>query len=95
MQQDSQRYAQERPLEQQDLEAPRISAHEGGKAVGPMHQTPLPFRRYPFVLISCTGWVKPLGHSAAKKFKSMKNPNDPSEIKPATFQLVVQVHGLY
>jgi hypothetical protein len=39
----------DRPLELQELEAPRISrqsAHEGGKVVSPIHQPPLPSRRY-------------------------------------------------
>jgi hypothetical protein len=42
-----------RPLGLQEVEAPRISrqsAHEGGKVISPMHQPPLPSRRYPWYL---------------------------------------------
>ena len=40
----------DRPLELQELEAPRISrqsAHEDGKVVSPTQQPPLPSRRHP------------------------------------------------
>jgi hypothetical protein len=41
----------DRPLELQELQAPRISrqsAHEGGKVVCPMDRPPLPSMRYPW-----------------------------------------------
>jgi len=52
----------DRPLELQEVEAPRISrqaAHEGGKVVSPMNWLPLPPQEIPLVLISVRGWVDP------------------------------------
>ena len=61
-----------------EVEVHRISrqlAHEGGKIVSPMHQLPLPARRY-----SCTYFCLELSqhqdHSLTRRIKLMKNPID-------------------
>jgi hypothetical protein len=68
----------------------RQSAHEGGKVVSPTHRPPLPPKEIFLVLISVRDWdnlraiVRPVG------LCQWKISVTPSEIKPATFQLVVQ-----
>ena len=61
----------------------RQSAHEGGNVVSPMHQLPSPPRRYPWYSFLLE--AESMGHSVARKIKSMKN-----SIEAATFRLVVQ-----
>ena len=64
------------------------SAHEGGKVVSHTHRPPLPTREDPWYLFmleieSITWhWCR-----RKKKIESIKNFNDPSGIKLATFRL--------
>jgi hypothetical protein len=53
----------------------RQLAHESGKVVSPMHWPPLPPGNIPDT-VPVRGWVKPQGHSAARKIMSMKKSSD-------------------
>jgi len=72
----------DRPLEVQEVEAPRISiklAYDSSKAVSPMHQLPLCAPRTPGDIPGthlCYTWRRPHSHSAAGRIVLMKNPND-------------------
>jgi hypothetical protein len=63
----------------QEVEAPRISrqsAYEGGRVVSPMQRPPLPPGDIPGTHF-CYRLIRPQGHSAAGRIKSMKNLNHP------------------
>ena len=67
------------PLWLQEVEGPRISrqsAYEGGKVVSPTHQPPLPPGRYSWYSFMLQA-EQPQGHSATRRIKSIKNPNNP------------------
>jgi hypothetical protein len=57
----------------------RLSALRAGR--------PLPLGRF-LVLISVTGWIDPRATVRLEGLRQLKNPTAPSEIEPATFQIV-------
>jgi hypothetical protein len=66
----------DRPRALQAVEATRLlrkSAHEGGKVISPTHLPSLPPRNNHF----CYRLIRPEGHSAAGRTKSMKNLREP------------------